>query len=304
MFKYHVLALLLGSILDFFLGRIYSIWNPFDSVKSLIKYLDRALLGDEIILLEPAKQKSLGLWLVMIVIMPVFVVSAFFTMLCYDIAIPVGILFEAFATYLCIETRYIYNSGKIIMEDFYGDGIDAMKYSYEIFSGKLSEGQDEEQVTKETITFIANETSDWILSPMLVMFLFGPVGGFVYRTIDMIDKAIGYKTYRYNHFGYAAATLNRIIDYIPSRFSGVVTVFVAKYILPGVNGKNAKYINIRDRFKAVSAFSGALEMKLKNDLVGDDDKEAAPSDIKRAISLELCDFVFIQCFLVILLLFF
>ena len=304
MFKYHVLALLLGSILDFFLGRFYSIWNPFDSVKRLIKYLDRALLGDEIILLEPSKQKSLGLWLIMLVVTPVFAVSTFFTMLCYDIAIPLGVLFEAFASYLCIDFRYIYNSGKIIMEDFYGDGIDAMKHSYEVFSDKISEGQDEEQVTKEAITFIANETSDAVLSSMFVMFLFGPVGGFVYRTIDMIDKQVGYKNYRYYDFGYAAAGLNRIVNYIPGRFSGIMTAFVSKYILPGVDGKNAKYIDLRDRFKAVSAFSGALGIKLKNNLVGDDDKRAEASDIKRALSLEVCVFVFIQCILLILLLFF
>ena len=52
MFKYHILALLLGTILDFVFGKIYSIWNPFDSIRGFVKYLDRALLGDEIILLE------------------------------------------------------------------------------------------------------------------------------------------------------------------------------------------------------------------------------------------------------------
>ena len=304
MFKYHVLALFLGTVLDFFLGRIYSIWNPFDSVKRLIKYLDRALLGDEIILLEPAKQQSLGLWLIMIVITPVFAVSTFFTMLMYDIAAPLGVIFEAYVTYLCIDARYIYNSGKIIMEDYYGDGIDAMKHSLQLFSEKDSEGENESQVAEDAITFIANETSDTVISPLFVMFLFGPVGGAIYRTVDLIDAAIGHKTYRYNYFGYAVARLNRIVDFIPGRFSGILTVFVAKYILPGVNGKNARYINLRDRFKAVSAFSGALGIKLKNKTVGDNDKVAEASDIKRALSLELCDFVFIQCILVILLLFF
>ena len=108
MFRYHMIALLLATILEVFIGRIYSIWSPFDSVKKWIKHLDRALLGDELILLEPAKQKSFGMWLVVLVLTPVFVFFLFFTVLAYDISPIIGVIFEIICSYLCLDANYIY----------------------------------------------------------------------------------------------------------------------------------------------------------------------------------------------------
>lgn len=304
MFKYHILALLLGTILDFVFGKIYSIWNPFDSIRGFVKYLDRALLGDEIILLEPSKQKSLGIWLIAIVILPVFAVITFFTMLCYDIAIPVGVLFEAFATYLCVDCKYLLTGAISVMNEFYSDGIDAMKNAYQLIFSKESMENDEAKVTEEVITYVANEASDAVISPLVVMFLFGPVGGFIYRTIDIIDGEIGYRNSRYNHFGCPAATLFRIVDYIPGKVSGALSVFCARHITCDLDGRNGKYINLRDRYKAVSAFAGALQIQLKEGTVGDADRIPKASDIRRAVRLTRHVFILIQVILVILLLIF
>ena len=125
MFKYHILALLIGTVLEFTFGRIYSLWNPFDSIKKWIEYLDRALLGHDFILLEPAKQKNLGLWLVVLTIAPVFIISAFFSMLCYEIWPILGLVFEALLSYLCIDANYVWQSAEEIVADYYSDGIDA-----------------------------------------------------------------------------------------------------------------------------------------------------------------------------------
>ncbi len=304
MFKYHVFALLLGTILDFVFGRLYSLWNPFDSIKSWIKFLDRALLGDEIILLEEPKRKNLGFWLIVLSVLPVFAVVTFFSMLCYEICPAIGILFEAFASYLCIEANNIFYKAREVMKDYYGHSILSMMQSAALFTGSNYENSTEEDVTKDVITCVANETSDSVISPIFVMFLFGPVGGFLYRTIDLLDQQVGHLNERYKSFGYYTAKLNQIIDYIPGRFSGVMVVMASKYTFGDFNYKNAKYINLRDRCKAISAFSGALGISLKKNTIGDDDKIASPKDIRVATNLLRNTFVILQIILVILLLFF
>jgi len=304
MFKYHLWALLIGTILDFIFGRIYSIWNPFDSIKKLVKHLDRALLGDELILLEPAKQRSLGMWLIIIVLVPVFATVTFFNLLFYDIAPWLGVLFEAFATYLCIDGKYLYYGAKGVMADYYGCGIREMKHSYELFSGRESKGEDESEVTAETISYLANETSDGLISPLVIMLLFGPVGGFLYRSIDIIDQVVGYKNSRYLHFGYYGAKLSWAVSYWPARFSGALTVFAARYTFGDFHGRNARYIHLRDGVKAISAFAGALGIALKDKTVGDMDKEPEACDIRKAIGLMRNDFLLMQLIIVILLLIF
>jgi len=304
MFKYHIFALLLGTILEIFLGRLYSCWNPFDSIRNWVKFLDRALLGDELILLEPSKQKSFGIWLLVLTLLPVFVVVTFFTLLCYEISPVIGIIFEAIATYLCLDANYTYYTAKGIMAAFYGDGVEAMRNETQVFTKVDTDDMDEEQLTQLTITKVANEAGDSSVSAIVAMFLFGPVGGFCYRTLDLIDEIVGHKDSRYEHFGYYPAKLNRFIDYIPGGFSGWLAVVCARHTFGDFNGRNARYIHLRDKNKAISAFAGALEISLKNGTVGDQDKTAKASQIRGAITLLRNMFIFCQCILLILLLFF
>ena len=309
MFKYHIFALLLGTILDYVFGNIYCIWNPFDTIKDWVKFLDRALLGDEIILLEKSKQRSLGAWLIILVVFPVFVGTLFFAMLTYEIHPWFGVLFEALASYFCLNFNRLYYGGLGVAADYYGNGTAAMKHTASLLIGRQVEVDTEDAITSETITYIANEASDSVLSPLFVMFLFGPVGGFIFRTLDIIEGQIGTfetGTYnsRYDYFGQPIAKLNSVVDYLPSRFSGALVVFAARHTFGGFNGKNARFIHLRDRKKAISAFAGALDIGLHNGLIGDFDKPIEVSDINKAVNLLRNSFMLCQAIFVILLLFF
>ncbi len=277
MFKYHLWALLLATVLDFIFGRIYSVWNPMDSIESLVKHLDRALLGDELILLEPERQKKMGLWMLAMVLLPVFVITSFFTMLGYEIAPIVGVIVEAILSYFCLEGHRLFYLA-----------IDASRYV---------DGDHEEAISN-----FANDASDMVLSPLIIMFLFGPVGGFLFRALDIMDKQVGHKSYRYEYFGYYVASLFTIVNYIPGRFSGTFTAFTAKVTFGDFNWKNARYINLRDRTKAMGAFAGALEIKLYHNekSAGDADKNPEAKDVKTAALLLRNEFILFQLFLLIL----
>lgn len=304
MFKYHILALFIGTVLEMFLKKQYCIWNPFDVIRAWIKYLDRALLGDDLILLEPSKQKCFGLWLVILVLFPVFAISLFFMLLAYEISPIVGVIIEAIASFYCFDASYTYYISREIAESYYADGVEAMREEAQLFTQSDLENADIEEINNSVITKVANEAGDSSISPMLIMFLFGPVAGFAYRTIDLLDSIVGHHTDRYEYFGYYTARLNRIIDFIPGRFSGLLCVFAARFSFGDFHWKNARYIDMRDRTKAISAFAGALELELKKGTVGDADKVTEVNDIKRAASLHRNMFIICQCILVILLVFF
>lgn len=304
MFKYHLIALLLGAVLELFLGRIYSVWSPFDSIKKWIKHLDRALLGDDLILLEPSKQKSFGAWLILLVLLPVVVLVLFFTLLAYEIAPFVGVIFEALCTYVCLDANYVFYASREVMATYVGDGLVEARKDAAIFTNADTENLDSKELLDLVVTKVANEAGDSSISPLFAMFLFGPVGGFLYRTVDLIDAAVGHHNKRYEYFGYYPAKVNRIVDYVPGWVSGKLAVFCARHTFGGFNGKNARYIHLRDKYKAVSAFAGALEVTLKNGAVGDADKEIVPQDIKKAASLHRNMFLVSQIFFIILLLIF
>ncbi|MBO6127645.1 MAG: hypothetical protein J6P79_01960 [Pseudobutyrivibrio sp.] len=105
------------------------------------------------------------------------------------------------------------------------------------------------------------------------------------------------------YFGYYPAKLIHIIGYIPNRINGALTVFAAQYTFGDFNGKNAQYIHLRHRYKALSAYAGALGITLKGN-IGDDDNTAAPKDLRTATNLLRNTCMIYQVLLVILLLIF
>jgi cobalamin biosynthesis protein CobD/CbiB len=309
MFKYHIFALLLGTILEYVFGNIYCLWNPFDTIKDFVKYLDRALLGDEIILLEPSKQRNLGAWLVLIVLFPVFAGILFFAMLTYEIHPWFGVLFEAVATYICLDFHRLYYGGLMVMNDFYGDGIDAMKRSASVYMDYEETVDTEYVVTRDVINYIARETDHSVLSVLLVMFLFGPVGGFLYKSLILIQDRIGAQVddnynSRYVFFGEPIDKLNKVIDWLPSKVSSAIVVFAARHTFGDFNGRNARFIHLRDGQGSISSFAGALEIGLGTGLIGDSDRLIEAKDIRRAVELLRNSFLLCQLFFVILLLLF
>ena len=117
---------------------------------------------------------------------------------------------------------------------------------------------------------------------------------FIYRISNTLDAMLGYTTDELINIGFFPAKLDDILNYIPSRISGVL-VIISAYLL-GYNGKNAYIIMKRDARKCPSPNSGytmaptagALDIQLvKKDtyILGDDTYEINVLDISKAIKL-------------------
>ena len=312
MFKYHVFALLLGTILEFFLGNLPGIYNPFDSLKRWIKYLDRALLGDELILLEKDKQKTMGVWLLILAIFPPFVLVLFFDLFCWDVSYVLGIIFEVIVTYYCISSRKLYY-GIIDLLNYYFDfGLEGASSAYSTLTDTEKSFSNEKDMIATSIFTFAKMAGDYVICPLFVMFLFGPVGGVLYKTIDMIDSRVGHRDARYQYFGYYPSRINDVVNLIPSRFAARVTLLYISLPFGNFNKKNAKFIYYRDAVKKgqlnsyqmPSVYAGALGVFLPNVEIGDSDKDLNFSDIRSTANLMQYTYMICQLILLVLLIVF
>ena len=131
----------------------------------------------------------------------------------------------------------------------------------------------------------------------------GPVLGWVYKAVNTMDSMVGYKNDKYLYLGRAAAKLDDVLNFIPSRLCAWIMIFAAYLPSKGheFDGKNAKKIFLRDRFNHASPNSaqtesvcaGALRVRLAGDAwyfgklvkkkyIGDDLRPVEPEDIRRA----------------------
>ena len=149
---------------------------------------------------------------------------------------------------------------------------------------------------KETV---AENASDGVIAPLLYMLLGGAPLALTYKAINTMDSMLGYKNEKYLYFGRAAAKLDDVANYLPSRLAGLL--WCAAAALTGNSPKGAWRIWRRDRrnhaspnsAQTESACAGALGVQLAGPAyyfgeyyakptIGDPLRPIEPEDIRRA----------------------
>ena len=165
--------------------------------------------------------------------------------------------------------------------------------------GRDTQALTAEGVTKAAVETVAENASDGVIAPLLYMLLGGAPLALTYKAINTMDSMVGYKNERYLHFGRAAAKLDDIANYLPSRLAALL--WVAAAALTGNDARNAWRIWRRDRrnhaspnsAQTESACAGALNVQLAGPAyyfgkyypkptIGDAVRPIEPEDIRRA----------------------
>lgn len=320
MFFAHLWAILLGTAVEFYIGNLPLVFNPVTEISKWIDYLDRFLLGDEIVLVEKSDRKALGFWFVFLSLLPVIIISSFFTILFYEIHPALGFLFETLCTYFCISYRKTVSKSQILVETYLDTGIEAARKSLSKLLGKDTDYFEIDELLKADIEYISYEVTGGLFGPFFYLLIFGPVGTFFYITSEKMAKKVRGNHDRYENFDFFATKLDTFLGYLPSRLAGHFTVFVAKHSLLGFDGKNSDYIFMRDRnnlnnkniSQTMAAYAGALDLQLGSYIdckdnsnektgIGDDDKKIEINDVTRACDLFRETFLFLQLILLIFL---
>ena len=156
-----------------------------------------------------------------------------------------------------------------------------------------------EGVTKAAVETVAENASDGVIAPLFYMLLGGAPLALTYKAINTMDSMVGYKNERYLYFGRAAAKLDDLANYLPSRIAALL--WVAAAALTGNDARNAWRIWRRDRrnhaspnsAQTESACAGALNVQLAGPAyyfgqyypkptIGDAMRPIEPEDIRRA----------------------
>jgi adenosylcobinamide-phosphate synthase len=79
---------------------------------------------------------------------------------------------------------------------------------------------DEAGIARASIESLAENTSDGVVAPVLWGAIFGLPGIVGYKTINTLDSMIGHRTPRHEAFGWAAARIDDLVNFIPARLTG------------------------------------------------------------------------------------
>jgi adenosylcobinamide-phosphate synthase len=123
--------------------------------------------------------------------------------------------------------------------------------------GRDTAALDEAGVARATVESVAESMVDGVTAPLFFAVLGGPMGAMLYKAINTMDSMFGYKNERYRAFGWAAARLDDLANFIPARISSLM-IPAAAFLLR-LDAKGALFILLRDRRKHASPNSGHTE---------------------------------------------
>ena len=297
--KYHLIAFVLGFILDLIIGDPHFIPHPVRVIGSLIAGLEKKWNSKD-------EKKALKKGRLMVVIVSILTVIATLAILIcgYTVNKYLGIIIESVMTWQILSVKCLRVESMKVYKKLKENDIEGARMELSMIVGRDTERLDYEGISRAAVETVAENTSDGGIAPMIYTAIGGPALGFLYKAINTMDSMVGYKNERYKSFGRCAAKLDDIVNYLPSRISAYAMIFACMFLGKEYNEKNAYKIYKRDRRKHASPNSaqtesvcaGALSIRLagdayyfgklvKKDYIGDDIKKISHEDIKKANNL-------------------
>lgn len=298
-----IVVVIAGFILDIIFGDPYCIPHPVRAMGKCIEICERFFVNLFNISYERekniVKKKIAGILIVIGVL--VFSVGISFIILytAGKVNIYLKIFIECIMCYQLLAMKSLKRESMKVYYALKNGDIENARKAVSMIVGRDTERLNKEGITRAAVETVAENTSDGVIAPLLFIMCFGVLGGFFYKAVNTMDSMIGYKNDKYLYMGRAAARLDDIVNFIPSRISALFMILSA-FILR-MNCKNAFYIFKRDRFKHKSPNSaqteavcaGALNIELggssyyfgklcEKPAIGDDNKNIESFDIVRA----------------------
>ena len=147
--------------------------------------------------------------------------------------------------------------------------LDAGREAVSHIVGRDPQALDEAGVARAAIETLAESTSDGVVAPWFWLVIFGLPGIALYKAINTADSMIGHMNARYRDYGWAAAKLDDLVNWLPARLTAILVTaacFATPHASPGTAWATAR----RDASKHESpnagwpeaAFAGALGFRL------------------------------------------
>lgn len=178
-------------------------------------------------------------------------------------------IFTIYFVYSAVAVKDLYQEARRIYICLVNNKLEKARENLSRIAGRDTKDLDETEVIRGTVESVAESFVDGILSPLFYAAIGGAPLAMTYKAINTLDSMVGRKTPRYKEFGFLAAKLDEIANWIPARISWIL-IGLGAFL---VNGRSfeAWRIGFEDGVDTSSssnslvpeaAFAGALGVEL------------------------------------------
>ena len=266
---FHILALILGFLLDLAFGDPRWLYHPIRLIGNLIAWAEKPFRAA-----FPKSEKgelAAGTFFAVFVVAVSTAVPALLLALASRLSSCLAFALEVFWSFQILAAKSLKSESMKVYAALKEGDLPKARKAVSMIVGRDTQKLTEEGVAKAAVETVAENSSDGVIAPLLFLALGGPALGFFYKAVNTLDSMVGYKNDTYLYFGRFSAKLDDVLNFIPSRISGLLLVLASP--LAGLSMKGAWKIFQRDRRNHASpnsaqteaAAAGALGVQLAGD---------------------------------------
>ena len=240
--------------LDLILGDPQNWPHPIRWIGALIGRVEGFCYSDRA---APAVQRMAGCLFWIVVVAVVACATAVFLALCSGINSLLGQAAAVWIAYTTLATRSLHRESARVIEALRQGDIQLARERVATIVSRDTSQLDERGIVRAAIETVAENISDGIVAPLFYLALGGPVAAMTYKAVNTMDSMVGYLNDRYRYFGWFAARADDVLNWIPSRLSGLAITGAAWCLR--LNWRSALEIMKRDAGKMKSPNAGFPE---------------------------------------------
>ncbi|MDI6802112.1 MAG: adenosylcobinamide-phosphate synthase CbiB [Thermodesulfovibrionales bacterium] len=218
--------LIAAFLLDIAIGDPRWLPHPVRIIGSSIDRIERHLRS---FIVTPKGEKLGGILLTVVIVGSSFVS----TLLIVKIIQPlqaIGIVILIYLTATTIALRELIVSAQAVIKAVKNKEIETARNNLGMIVGRDTKNLDEEGILKASVETLSENLSDGIVAPVFYFIIGGLPLAMTYKAINTLDSMVGYKNEKYKNFGWAAAKLDDIANYIPARITGMLIAVSSAFV--------------------------------------------------------------------------
>lgn len=128
-----------------------------------------------------------------------------------------GLLSGSIILYLCIGGRSLAEHARAVAVPLSQNDMDGARKKLSRIVSRDTTNLDKNGIAKATVESVLENASDAVLAPIFWFAIAGIPGVLLYRFSNTLDAMWGYKNQRYRYFGWAAARMDDVLNWLPAR---------------------------------------------------------------------------------------
>lgn len=173
-----------------------------------------------------------------------------------------------FLAYTTIAMKDLVRHARAVREKLIQDDLKGARDKLSLIVGRDTDNLAKDDIVRATIETTAESLNDGVIAPLFYLFLGGPIAAVCFKAVSTLDSMIGHKNQRYIYFGWCAAKLDSLANFIPARITGLLICTASLFCKK--NFRQPLKIMFRDGRKqdslnsaiSESAMAGALGIRL------------------------------------------